>query len=305
VADLPRRPRITRRGLLVGGAVGGAVGAGGLVAGGYAVEHDVLPGRVWVHEHLGLNGPDGKVPDVEPGPTISGTLRSESVPGREVGWSVVLPPDVAAPLPVVVALHALGGDHTWAIDLGIDRFLAAAVADGVPPFAVVTVDGGTGYWHPHDGEDAGAMVVDDLLPAVAGADISSPSLAFDRLALLGWSMGGYGALRLAPLFSPAQVRAVAAASPAIWSDPDEASTSGFADAAEYEGYSVLGHQADLAGIDVRIDCGKGDPFLRSVEDYVDGFDGSVTAIFDAGGHDEGYWRRVLPGQLRFLGNALG
>jgi len=98
---------------------------------------------------------------------------------------------------------------------------------------------------------------------------------------------------------------VAAASPAMWSDPDEASTSGFADAAEYEEYSVLGHQAHLAGIDVRIDCGKGDPFLRSAEDYVDGFDGSVIAIFDAGGHDEGYWRRVLPGQLRFLGNALG
>jgi enterochelin esterase-like enzyme len=281
--------------------IGGAVGTGAVVASGIAVERDLLPGRVWAHEHLGLNGPDGRVPDVEPGRTRSGTLRSPAVPGREVGWSVVLPPDATGPLPVVVALHPLGGDHTWAIDLGIDRFLAAAVADGVPPFSVVTVDGGTGYWHPHDGEDAGAMVVDDLLPAVAPA----ADLDLDRLALLGWSMGGYGALRLAPLFGSGRVRAVAAASPAIWREADEASPDGFDDEAEYEEYSAFGHQEDLEAIDVRIDCGDGDPFRYDVEDYVEGSDGAIDAFFEAGGHDRGYWRRVLPDQLRFLGDGLG
>jgi hypothetical protein len=29
-----------------------------------------------------------------------------------------------------------------------------------------------------------------------------------------------------------------------------------------------------------------------------------AASFEAGGHDAGYWRRVLPDQLRFLGEAL-
>jgi enterochelin esterase-like enzyme len=295
-----RRPRVGRRGFLIGGAAG----LGAVAAGGYAIEQDWLPGRTWAYEHLGLNGNDGKIPDVEPGPTATGTLRTSNMPGRDVSWSVVLPPKVDVDgLPVVIALHALGGDHTWAIDLGIDRFLASAVTGGVAPFAVVTVDGGTGYWHLHAGEDAGALVVDDLLPAVQ-RDQRFVGLDTERLGLIGWSMGGYGALRLAPQFGADRVRAVAAASPAIWSDPGEASPSGFSDEDEYEEYSIAGDQQALNGIDVRIDCGKGDPFFHAVENYVDGFEVPVKAVFAPGGHDEGYWRRVLPDQLEYLGSAL-
>ncbi|WP_183093429.1 alpha/beta hydrolase [Nocardioides stalactiti] len=296
--------RIGRRGLLLGGAA--AIGSASV--GGYAVERDWLPGRTWAYEHLGLNGEDGAVPDVVPGTVSTSTFTSPNLPGRDVGWACLLPPDLTADgLPVVIALHALGGDHTSVMDLGVDRFLAAAVADGVPPFAVVSVDGGDGYWHPHDGEDAGALVVDELLLAVTG-DPTFTGLDTGRIGLLGWSMGGYGALRLGPLLGADRVRAVAAASPAVWSDPDDASPTGFSDADEYEAYAVVGRQEDLDGIAVRIDCGRGDPFFHDVEDYVDGFDGSgvaVTAEIDAGGHDDGYWRRVLPAQLGFLGTALG
>ena len=62
-----------------------------------------------------------------------------------------------------------------------------------------------------------------------------------------------------------------AISPAMWSDPDDASSAGFADAAEYDEFSVYDHQEDLAGIPVRIDFGTGDPFFRDVQDYVGGF----------------------------------
>ena len=115
---------------------------------------------------------------------------------------------------------------------------AAAVAAGAPPFAIATVDGGTSYWHPRpSGDDASAMVVDELLPLLA-----DHGLRTDDLGLMGWSMGGYGALRLAGLLGPERVRAVVAASPAIWTDPDDASTSGFDDAEEYQQYTVVGHQ---------------------------------------------------------------
>ncbi|KAA1415408.1 esterase family protein [Nocardioides humilatus] len=296
----PRRPRLSRRGLLIGGVVG----TGAAVGGGYAVEQDWLPGRVWAYEHLGLNGPDGEVPDIVPGSISTGGFTTPHMPGREVGWAVVLPPDVGPRgLPVVIALHPLGADHTWAIDVGIDRFLAAAVADGVTPFAIVTVDGGTGYFHPHDGEDAGAMVHDDLLQAVT-ADPTFADLDLTRLGMIGWSMGGYGVLHLAPSIGTEGVRAVAAASPAVWSDPNEASSSGFASTEEYDDYTVFGHQESLVGTDIRIDCGKGDPFLHDVEDYVAGFAVPVEAVYAPGGHDRGYWRRILPDQLAFLGHAL-
>ena len=60
-------------------------------------------------------------------------------------------------LPLVVALHGLGEDHSTLVGprFGLDRYLAAAVRDDVPPFAIATVDGGTSYWHRRpDGEDA-------------------------------------------------------------------------------------------------------------------------------------------------------
>ena len=75
------------------------------------------------------------------------------------------------------------------------------------------------------------------------------------------------------------------------------------DADEYDEFRVTGRQDDLAGIPVRIDCGTGDPFYRAVEDYVDGFpdDADVTATFEPGRHQAGYWRRMLPAELEFLG----
>src|SRR3954447_10669133 len=112
----------------------------------------------------------------------------------------------------MVCLHGLGGDHTTAVDeLGIDRFLVAAVDAGVRPFAVATADGGTTYWHPRpNGEDAGAMVVDELLPLLAAHGLDTTRLAFQS-----WSMGGYGALRLAGVVGSGRVRAVAALSAAL------------------------------------------------------------------------------------------
>ncbi len=146
------------------------------------------------------------------------------------------------------------------------------------------------------------MITDELLPLLRHRGVRT-----DRIGLIGWSMGGYGALRLAGLLGRRRVDAVVASSPAIWSNPGDASDAGFDDAAEYERYSVIGHQDDLAGIAVRVDCGTGDPFYRDVQDYVDGFpdDADVTSTFEPGAHDPAYWRRMLPDQLAFLGERVG
>ena len=279
---------LSRRGFLVGGAALTGVAAAGVAVAG---AHD---------------GPVSEPPpDVTPASVDRGSFVSRHRPGVDTNWVVLRPPGAPAVLPVVVALHGLRQDAETVVgsSLYVDRYLTAAVADGVPPFAVVAVDGGTSYWHRRpDGEDTGAMVVDELLPLIAeqGLDVS-------RIGLLGWSMGGYGALRLAGLLGPDRVGAVVASSPAIWQDGGDASSSGFVDAAEYAEYSVLGHQDDLAGIPVRVDVGTGDPFYRAVQDYVDGFadDAEVTSTFRPGAHDAAYWRRMLPAQLRFLGRGVG
>jgi S-formylglutathione hydrolase FrmB len=283
------------------------LGSAGVVvavaAGGVAVEEEWLPGKYLLRRQLRrLRGQSaGTFPDVAPGHVESGSFVSQHRLGADVGWSVIYPGDRPEPLPVLVSLHGLGGDHTTAVtELGMDRFLPAAVAAGVPPFAIATVDGGTTYWHPRPtGEDAGAMVLDELLPLLATQGLPTQHLAFH-----GWSMGGYGALRLAGLLAPTRVRAAAALSPALWTDPADASSSGFVDAAEYERYRVVGHQSDLDGIPVRVDCGTDDPFYAADRAYVAGFDRPVTSTFGPGDHDPAYWTRMLPAQLAFVGHAM-
>ena len=293
---------LSRRTVLLGGT---ATAAALVVGSGIGVEQGALPGRPWLQAHLGLNGAAGATPDVEPSVVVSGSFRSAHRLGARTGWTLIRPRGVEGRLPLVVALHGLGEDHESLVSptFALDRFLTAAVEDGVPPFAIVAADGGTSYWHPRpDGEDAGAMVVDELLPLMRHHHVDT-----DRIGLLGWSMGGYGALRLAGLLGADRVAAVVAASPAIWQDPDSASSSGFADAAEYERYTVVGHQDDLAGIAVRIDCGTGDPFYRDVQAYVASFpdEADVISTFHPGAHDRAYWRRMLPDELASLGAAVG
>lgn len=296
-------PHLSRRTVL--GAGGGALVTAG--AAGTGVFQGWLPGRPWAQARLGLNGRDGVVPSVAPGPTVSGSFTSAARGGRETGWAVTRPPGSTGPLPLVVALHALGADHATLLGprMAVDRFLAAAVADSTPPYALAVVDGGRSYWHPRpDGEDASAMVLDELLPLLA----DHPDLDVDteRPGLLGWSMGGYGVLRLAGLLGADRVPAVVACSPALWTHAEDASPTGFADDAEYDEFSVMERHDDLAGVAVRVDCGTGDPFYRAVEDYVAGFpeDADVVSTFEPGGHTTGYWRRMLPAQLDFLGRRL-
>ncbi len=291
----------SRRAVLLGGAGVAAVGAVGVGAGVY---EGVLPGRPQLQARLGLNGDAGKVPDVRPATVETGTFTSAKRGGVETGFRVITPVGATTGLPVVVALHGRGSNSRTLVgpDFHIERFLEDHVERGGAPFAIATVDGGQSYWHTRpDGEDAGAMVVEELLPMLAARGLRAATT--DRIGLLGWSMGGYGALHLGGLLGPDRVAAIAAVSPAMWADPADASRSGFADAAEYDAFTVQGRQDELVDIPVRIDCGTGDQFYRAVEDYADAFPdrADVTATFEPGAHDPEYWRRVLPAELEFLG----
>ena len=295
----PTVRRISRRGLLA--SAEGAVGA--IVTAGIAVETEVLPGRSWAYRHLRLDGPDGQVPQVTAGPSTSGTFVSAARDGRECGWTIAYPPGEARALPVVVVLHGKGMDHADAFGrdrFGLDLYLARLVADGSPPFALASVDGGDSYWHAREsGEDSAAMVVDEFLPMLERAGLDTA-----RIGFLGWSMGGFGALHIASALGPDRVAAVTCMSPALFHDFDDTTPGAFDDQADFAGVTPFDRQDRLDGIPVRIDCGEGDPFYAAARDYVDGFDQRPSGGFTRGDHDLGYWRRIAPDQLAFLGDAF-
>ncbi len=293
---------IRRRALLLGLPTVGVAAAAAIFGG---VESGALPGRTRIDDLLGLTGPDGVIPDITPGRTETGSFASTHRGGAQTRWALALPPGEHRDLPLVVALHGRGGSYDTAMhQLGIPQFLAQAVADGVPPFAVASVDGGDSYWHLHEGVDSGAMVTGELIPMLG--ERFAARLDASRLGLYGWSMGGYGALRLAGLLGSRRVRGVAVASPALWVDSSGVSSAGFSTAQEYDTYSVFHDQSELDAIRVRVDIGRDDPFFVATKQYVAGFAPAAHVIssFPRGTHDAGFWRRMLPAELRFLGRAL-
>ena len=63
-------------------------------------------------------------------------------------------------------------------------------------------------------------------------------------------------------------------------------------------------QRRLDGIRLRVDCGLSDPSADAVRGYRAGFARRPSGGFSFGSHDRGYWRRVLPDELSFLGGTL-
>lgn len=291
--SLSRRSVLTAGGALFGVGAAGAVG----------VQTEVLPGRSWFYDHLGINGSVGVAPDVASGKVLTGRFDS-SARGTEVGWAIAYPPGMEGrKLPVAVALHGRGGTYAEAMQRehqGLNYFLADAVAKGLPPFAIASVDGGESYWHDRaDGDHAGTMVVEEFLPLLArrGLDTS-------RLGFIGFSMGGYGALHFGIQLGASKVAAVCALSPAVWQSYDAITPGSFDDEADFDANTVFGRQQDLDGIPVRIDCGDSDPFYSNIKAYREGFTTPPAGGFALGAHNSKFWRRVLPGHIELLGNAL-
>ncbi|MBL1592302.1 alpha/beta hydrolase, partial [Klebsiella pneumoniae] len=76
------------------------------------------------------------------------------------------------------------------------------------------------------------------------------NLSTERFGLFGWSMGGYGALRLASLVGAPRVAAVAVSSPALWADPRNFPPRAFDGLEDYQANSLFGAQPSFAKIPV-------------------------------------------------------
>lgn len=225
---------------------------------------------------------------------MSGSFVSAARGGKLTNWIIALPPGQTGPLRPVIALHAVRGNAHQAMDLGVEDGLAQLVKAGRPPFAVVGVDGGDGYWHRRaSGEDSGAMVLNELIPMLAtkGLDIS-------RVGFIGWSMGGYGALLLGARLGPQRTAGICAVSPALYRS-FTSSRGAFDSDDDWARNSVFGLPA-LSSIPLRVDCGNSDRFAPATQQFIAQLRRPPSGGFSAGGHDVSFWRQQLPGELAWL-----
>ncbi|WP_407687208.1 alpha/beta hydrolase-fold protein [Mycobacterium sp. HUMS_1102779] len=304
---MARMPDLSRRAVLGLGA-GAAIGA----VGAYALDIVLKPrasqampvsapvSRTATGPPMAPAAPREPAPSSQPAPTmVTGSFVSAARGGITTNWAIARPPGQTRPLRPVIALHGKGSDAATVMAGGVEQGLAQAVDAGLPPFAVVAVDGGGGYWHKRaSGEDSGAMVLDELIPM-----LGTQSLDTSRVAFLGWSMGGYGALLLGGRLGPARTAAICAVSPALWLSSGAAAPGAFDGPADFAANSVFGMPA-LASIPIRVDCGDSDPFYAATKQFVAQLPTPPAGGFSPGGHNPAYWSSQLPAELTWLAPLL-
>ncbi len=237
---------------------------------------------------------------------VSGRFFSRAR-NREVGYTVGYPPGHGprSVLPLVVMLHGYGADHSDALS-GISPAEAVALSVGgrpLGPMALVTVDGGGGYWHPHRGDDPLTMLVDELIPMCRSFGLGRPA---QGVGAMGISMGGYGALLMAERF-PGLLRAVAAISPAVWTTYAEAhgaNPGAYSSAEDFRANDVVTHAGALRGIPVRLASGLDDPFQPGVRALAAELPHAAVA-FSRGCHTGPFFLAQEPPSLAFLASHLG
>jgi S-formylglutathione hydrolase FrmB len=254
----------------------------------------------------------------EPSPTRSSAAKPRKAGKRvtrervrslsrhtEVELVVIRPEDAEPNLPVCVALHGRGEGAGMFVDLGVPKMLSSAVNyQGTPPYAIVAVDGGDQYWVPSE-DDAGDESADDpqaMLTEELPGWLEERGLATNPFAVLGISMGGYGAFNYATNFNDP---AIAAISPALFlSWPEAKDRNVFATEEQWTDTDPLRKVDALAGVPMGVWCGESDPFLDATQQLVDRAKPAIADI-GPGDHDEIYWRKVLPYAIKFVGKRLG
>ncbi|GAA3598274.1 alpha/beta hydrolase-fold protein [Kineosporia mesophila] len=295
--------QITRRVLLTG--VSGLALSGAAVAGSL---NGVLPGRARLRRTLGIGQVVAGAPDA--GGSDPAYERFDSAArGREVTWGWVTPPGQDPDgLPVVLVLHGRGDNAHSAFDgLALHQYLAQHVQEGGAPFGVVSVDGGETYWHPRaSGDNALAMLQDELLPRVAGLGFSTK-----KVASMGYSMGGFGSLLLAReathgrFGEPGQLVAAAASSPALFAGGAASSAGSFDDAEDFTRWGALSRRPGIKGaFPLSVSCGSDDPFCAETKRYRSRCDPAPQGSIGDGAHTTNYWRSQVPDQFRFLAQHL-
>ena len=296
---------ITRRQLLIGGGAAAALFAAAGVVGGRS-----WTARSYWWRLTGAYGEPGVYPPRGDVVYQYATTRSKYVSG-DLEYGIATPGDLARmrhpagrTAPVCYCLPGRGRLPRGVLegDLRLGDFAAQAFAErGAAPFVLVAVRGGDTYWHRRkSGEDAMAMLLDEFIP-YCRRELRLGDAAGE--AVMGWSMGGYGAL-LAAESRPQAFRGVCAVSAALWRSYDDGVGDAFDSAADYAAHDVYAGAGRLGGLPVRVDCGRQDPFYEADKAFTEALPEQPQGGFEPGGHNDAYWRRVAPPEIDFIAAAL-
>jgi S-formylglutathione hydrolase FrmB len=223
--------------------------------------------------------------------------------GRPVDLLTMVPPGVpTSNLPMSILLHGRYGSAGYAAVGGMPEVLVAAVGRGqVPPFGFVAVDGGDNYWHENvPGDDPMAMLLEEVPRWLAERGFGTP------FACTGVSMGGFGALLYARRRHERResTNAIAAIAPALITDwPEMAKRNAFASPDQWASLDPLKNLDKLGPAPIGVWAGDRDRFIDGTRKFIAGTKLTVASI-TPGGHDDTFYRKIVPDVIRFLGKRV-
>lgn len=239
------------------------------------------------------------------------TLESRVLGGRgDLTLFVPLQSEGKTDVPLVALLHGVYGSHwAWAFKGGAHHTAARLMASGeIPPMILVMPsDGlwaeGSGYL-PQESGDYERWIVEDVLE---GVQATLPQVtAASKHFIAGFSMGGWGALRLGAKY-PHLFSGVSAHSSVTTLDAYDALLTRPASYAPGEERHVA-HWLARAGPQLpplRFDCGIDDKYLddnRALHHFLLAHQLPHHYAEFPGGHTWDYWAAHLEDTLRFFGS---
>jgi len=225
------------------------------------------------------------------------TVKSRLL-GRSLRQAVLLPPGSSRGRPLLVLLHGRSSSPDSMVKGSLREALKQL--GGRAPIIVFANGGDHSYYHDRADGRWGSYILREVIPAAVRRFHADGS----RVAIGGFSMGGFGALDLARF---RRFCAVGGHSAAMWRTGGETPQGAFDDAEDFARNDVLAAAAAnprlYRGAKVWIDVGTGDPFRSADTDLAQRLPGARFHLWH-GGHDSSYFEDHASQILEFYAAAL-
>jgi S-formylglutathione hydrolase FrmB len=225
------------------------------------------------------------------------TVESRLV-GRSLEQAVYVPSGDTKGRPLLLLLHGRSSSP----DSMAKKTITNALDDlGSRAPVVVFANGGDhSYYHNRADGRWGSYILDEVIPAA----IRKYDLDRRRVAIGGFSMGGFGALDLARF---RRFCAVGGHSAAMWRSGGETPQGAFDDAEDFEQNDLIEAAAANPRLyrdaKVWIDIGTEDPFRSANEELSRRLSGERFVLW-SGDHDFSHFERDAPRVMKFYADAL-
>jgi S-formylglutathione hydrolase FrmB len=212
--------------------------------------------------------------------------------------AVYVPSDDTKGRPLLVLLHGRSSSPDSMAKKSITK--AIGKLGSRAPVVVFANGGNHSYYHDRADGRWGSYILEEMIPAAVRKYDLDPR----RVAIGGFSMGGFGALDLARFH---RFCAVGGHSAAMWRTGGETPQGAFDDAEDFEQNDLIEAAAKnprlYGDAKVWIDVGTEDPFRSADEELARQLSGERFVLWK-GDHDFSHFEHDAPRVMRFYADAL-